>query len=468
MFDPQRPRCHFLPPAQWMNDPNGVVQWQGYYHVFYQYNPDSPEWGLMHWGHTRSTDLVHWEHLPVALSPTPESVDADGCFSGVLVNDGGTPTIIYSGNHNDVQLPCLATSMDDLVTWEKYAGNPVIAGPPQGMALTCFRDHCVWREGDQWYQVIGAGVAGVGGAVLLYRSPDLRQWEYIHQLYAATDLGQGDLWECPDFFPLGNKYVLVISALPQRAVWYAIGTLHDWHFIPERWERLEASTTLYAPQTFRDDLDRRILFGWLCEERSTADQIGAGWSGVLSYPRILTLGEGDTLHCEPAPELTSLRGLHHSQSRYTVVAGEFTPILHSATSCLELLISWESDDTAIVGISLQHTTPTAHPPVVTIMTDGMTGVTTVTTPSGAWKLTAREKSSATPSLTWHLYIDCSVIEVFTDDGQSWSGRIYESESASSVAIIPFVERGRATITQADVWVLKPIQAEAELSISSAR
>ncbi|MDE2994105.1 MAG: glycoside hydrolase family 32 protein, partial [Chloroflexota bacterium] len=131
MNDPHRPRYHFLPPSGWMNDPNGLIQWEGRYHLFYQY---SPEFGdvpdshraatLKHWGHAVSDDLVHWEHWPVALTPTPGGPDKDGCYSGCAVDNHGVPTLVYTGVFP--QCACIATSDDGLVTWTKHPANPVV------------------------------------------------------------------------------------------------------------------------------------------------------------------------------------------------------------------------------------------------------------------------------------------------------------------------------------------------------
>src|SRR3954447_4644989 len=137
--DPHRPRYHFLPPANWMNDPNGLIQWRGRYHLFYQHNPEAPTPGTIHWGHALSDDLVRWRDLPLALSPTPGSVDESSVFSGCAVDDNGTATVLYTGVRRDpnrprTERPCLATSTDDdLRTWRKYEGNPVIAAPPPGL-----------------------------------------------------------------------------------------------------------------------------------------------------------------------------------------------------------------------------------------------------------------------------------------------------------------------------------------------
>src|SRR6266508_2033881 len=125
-MDKHRPQYHFLPPANWMNDPNGLIQWQGTYHLFYQYNPLSPLSGSKHWGHASSPDLVHWQHLPIALSPTPDGPDHSGAWSGCAVNWEGLPTLVYTGRDNQSEHVCLASSRDGLLGWQKYRGNPVL------------------------------------------------------------------------------------------------------------------------------------------------------------------------------------------------------------------------------------------------------------------------------------------------------------------------------------------------------
>ena len=207
--DPQRPRYHFLPPANWMNDPNGLLFWKGKYHIFYQHNPYAPKCDPNHWGHALSEDLVHWTHLPIALAPTPDGPDNVAAGTGCAVDNSGVPTIIYTGFPSQVQ--CIATSNDDMITWKKHDGNPVLDSPPKGLEVVGFRDPCVWKEKDDCYMLIGSGIKGIGGTCLLYRSKDLIDWEYLHPLCIGDGKSTGDMWECPDFFPLGNKHVLLVS-----------------------------------------------------------------------------------------------------------------------------------------------------------------------------------------------------------------------------------------------------------------
>ena len=142
--DLQRPQYHFLPPSNWMNDPNGFIQWLGKYHLFYQHNPTGPLWGNMSWGHAASEDLIHWTDFPLAIVPTPGGPDEAGCFSGCAINNNGQPTVVYTGTRgvrHEIQTQCIATSDDSLVTWHKNANNPVLSQvPPESGQTSDFRD----------------------------------------------------------------------------------------------------------------------------------------------------------------------------------------------------------------------------------------------------------------------------------------------------------------------------------------
>lgn len=298
--DPHRPRYHFLPPRNWMNDPNGLIYHNGLYHIFYQHNPVAAVWGNMHWGHAVSKDLIQWEHRPIALAPTPESYDKNGVFSGCMVLDGETPTIVYTGTKPEVQ--AIATASDaGLEQWAKWTGNPVISGPPESLEATGFRDPFVWKEDNDWLMALGSGRKGVGGMVLLYRSNDLRKWEYLHPLVESDDQALGTMWECPNFFPLGDKHVLLISPIPLRKALYAVGTYKERRFQIEQVGSLDDGGHFYAPQVFLDAAGRRVMFGWSWEGRSRDAQVKAGWAGAFTLPRVLTLGEAGRLLMEPHP-----------------------------------------------------------------------------------------------------------------------------------------------------------------------
>jgi beta-fructofuranosidase len=328
--DPLRPQYHLLPDHNWMNDPNGPLYYRGRYHMFHQYNPQAAVWGNMNWAHATSNDMIHWQHEPIALSPTPGGPDQDGVFSGSAVLDNGKPTVIYTGvqppqtatqatlndgAHTWRETQCLAVAADDdLHTWKKLP-HPVIATPPPGLEVTGFRDPCLWREAGHWMLIVGSGIRGKGGAILLYTSPDLRQWTYLHPLLEGAPSGKtstnpvdtGDMWECPDFFPLGNKHVLLISTMGK--VRWKVGTYTDQRFTPEK-EGVVDWGSYYAAKTMLDRDGNRILWGWIPEARPDGDLIAAGWAGVMSLPRVLSLTPQNELQTEVAPPARILRGSH--------------------------------------------------------------------------------------------------------------------------------------------------------------
>ena len=188
-----------------MNDPNGVIQWDGKFHLFYQNYPFMAVHRDMHWGHAVSEDLIHWRDLPVALAPIPDSYDESGVFSGCAVDNDGVPTIVYtatSGQGSRVQVQALATgSGAELVDWERHPANPVLSEVPaiSGQSRD-FRDPFVWREGDAWNMAVGCRIEGAGGMILLYRSPDLVDWDFVGPLLTGDREKHGIMWECPNFF----------------------------------------------------------------------------------------------------------------------------------------------------------------------------------------------------------------------------------------------------------------------------
>ncbi len=335
--DPRRPQFHLLPARNWMNDPNGPIFWKGKYHMFFQYNPHAAVWGDMHWYHSVSPDMIHWQHLPVALAPTSGGPDADGCFSGTAVVHNGVPTFIYTGvqsvpadkaeaeatlrdgRHDFRETQLYATSNDaDLRTWTKRA-EPVIATPPKGLKVTGFRDPAPWREpslaGGAWLMSVGSGTKDSGGCVLLYKSADLQNWEYLHVVAggsaktgsgAADPVDSGDMWECPDLFPLGNKHVLIYST--QRKVFWKVGDLDPATLLfHEQQSGMLDYGSFYAPKTQLDKAGNRILWGWIQETRPEAEYSAAGWSGLMSLPRQLTIGPDGRLRITVAPAVEKLR-----------------------------------------------------------------------------------------------------------------------------------------------------------------
>jgi beta-fructofuranosidase len=454
--DAHRPGFHFLPPANWMNDPNGLIYWKGEVHLFYQYNPNGAFWGTMHWGHAVSSDMVHWTHWPIALAPTPGGPDQDGVFSGCAVDNRGIPTLVFTGTNPEVQ--CLATSQDGLRSWEKFPGNPVISGPPPGLETTGFRDPCVWQEDGKWMMALGSGFKGAGGAVLLYESADLIHWKYLNPLLTGNPEETGTVWECPNFFPLRDKFVLIVSPIPLSKSIYFVGRYRDHKFIPETKGSLDDGGHYYAPQTFLDGQKRRIIFGWSWEGRSEKAQRKAGWAGIQSLPRLLTLRRDDKLEMQPVPELLTLRG-KHSQWVNLVVE----PSAHSSAdiirgNALEILLELDLSKSSRFGFKMFCSADEKEQTVVAY--GRKNGKLTVD----------REHSSLDPEcsktlfsaelnpkdgepLKLHIFLDRSVIEIFANDTICLTSRVYPTRT-DSLGVKLFSEGGRALVKSLDTWEMK--------------
>ncbi|WP_254808567.1 GH32 C-terminal domain-containing protein [Natronosalvus amylolyticus] len=337
--DPHRPSYHLSPPANWLNDPNGMFEWNGQYHAFYQYNPGGPYHHAIHWGHAVSDDLVHWWDEPVALTPSPNGPDRDGCWSGCAVDDDGTPRLVYTGGNGRDQLPCLATAESDALTaWDKHDANPVIERVPDEPPIletdhwaAEFRDHCVWFENGQWYHLIGTGVQDVGGAVLCYVGTDLEEWTYLGPMLIGDWDGAGEVWECPELLDLGDKRLLHVSNYDDVVYFLGEFDLETGAFYPES-EGLLDYGDYYAPQSMTCSDGRTLTWGWLPEARNGEAQWDAGWSGTLSLPREITLGDDDEIRQRPAAELEALRTERLVAESYDLEASDRTPIaVHTAT-----------------------------------------------------------------------------------------------------------------------------------------
>jgi beta-fructofuranosidase len=428
--DPLRPEYHLLPPHNWMNDPNGPIWWKGKYHLFYQLNPHAAVWGDMHWGHAISSDMVHWHHEPIALAPTLGGADSEGCFSGSAVVENGVPTFIYTavqnappnlvtlhdGNDKLRETQMLATAEDDtLLRWKKLA-QPVIPTPPDGMVVTGFRDPCPWREPDGWYMGVGSGERGKGGCVLLYRSQDLRHWEYLHKLaegrpngkVAANPCDSGEMWECPDFFSLRSQHCLFYST-ESNVLW----TTGEYDSVKHRYTAKRQGVldhgAFYAPKSFLAPDGRRILWGWIQETRPEAEFAAAGWAGVMALPRVLTVGQQGQLEINPAVEVESLRG----QREQTTIKPNAPYRLKLNTLRHEIHLS--------IGLST-----------------GSAAVRLLTADKAVWELLIDVAGNSIrcgginfqlPSLPWprprlRLFLDGSIIESFVGGREAITSRVY--------------------------------------------
>ncbi|WP_416840141.1 GH32 C-terminal domain-containing protein [Haloferax sp. DFSO52] len=460
--DHHRPRYHLAGPAHWVNDPNGVIQYDGTYHMFYQYNPGGPFHGSIHWGHATSEDLIHWEDQPVALTPDPDGPDRDGCWSGcAVVDDDGTPTILYTGGRDHHQLPCLATTTDPMLrSWEKAEDNPIIESAPADIDILGtddwaaeFRDHAVWKVGDDWYQLIGSAIAHVGGVALLYRSTDLREWEYVGPLHSGTE-GHGTVWECPELLEFDEYDLLHVSNYDD--VRYFVGTTDlDAPDFDVDHEGLLDYGEFYAPQSTVADDGRALSWGWVKEGRGVNSQWQAGWSGMLSLPRELSVDAEGTLHQRPARELETLRGRHVSLADQSLDAGVRTTLPLSGNA-YELDFEVTVDDGGVFELGLFESPTRLERTVVRYDGDRVSVDREHSSRNHDVHRDPRSMPIEDDSLSLRVFVDGSILELFANENRCLTTRVYPTRSDAdgvTVAAGRETDEGSVELSNFDAWEL---------------
>lgn len=309
-----RPMLHATGTVGWINDPNGFSMYRGEYHLFYQYHPYTTFWGPMHWGHIKTKDFIKWDRLPVAIAPDTD-YDEKGCFSGsALELEDGRQLLMYTGVHFDEhQQQCIA--FGDGVNYEKYKGNPVIPTDaiPEGHHLIDFRDPKIYQKDNRFYMVAGSRTEDGSGSVVLYESENLKNWNYLGILDRSDNL-LGKMWECPDYFELDEKQVIITSPqdmIPLDAKWHSgnqtlvlIGAGDGKaNFRRQSAEPIDFGMDFYAPQTLLSKDGRRIMIAWMQSwDTCNVGHENRDWFGQMSLPRELSIVNGK-LYQSPVREL---------------------------------------------------------------------------------------------------------------------------------------------------------------------
>jgi beta-fructofuranosidase len=468
--DRHRPLYHFVAPANWMNDPNGCFFWKGQYHLFYQYNPDGPFWGNIHWGHARSSDLVHWEDCPVALTPSANGPDKSGCWSGSVVDNDGTPTAFYTGI--EPQTVCVATGSDDLMSW-KQVGTPVVSEAPTDLELTGFpsitghpsadfRDPFVWKESTRWYLLIGAGLREKGGTALLYDSTDLRDWRYLGPILTGVIGPNCNMWECPVLLRFGTRRVLLVCPHPEaKSVYWITGDWRDDVLHERRQGQLDLGSYVYAPQCLHDpDHDRYLLWTWIKEARTAGAQRSAGWSGSLSLPKECSLGEDGYLILKPAAELASLRKQHRSLANGELTSSSADPLLGFVSDCCEIEVEMSFDRPSVCDFYLRSSPGLAEYTLVTYDSTEESLTVDCTRSSLSTDVEREVVSGALPAdrqgkVRLRMFLDRSILEIFLADSACITQRIYPTRE-DSLTLAFKVRTGSVVVHKLAAWKLASI------------
>ena len=494
-LEDHRPQFHFSPPEGWMNDPNGMVFFDGEYHLFYQYYPYASIWGPMHWGHAVSRDLVHWEHLPIALYP-----DKNGLiFSGSAVVDwkntsgfgmGDTPPLVAIFTyHNmlgertgrqDFQTQGIAYSNDKGRSWTVYEGNPVL--PNQG--IRDFRDpKVIWHEAiGQWVMILSAK-----NRIQLFNSPDLKKWTFASE-FGKDSAPQLGVWECPDLFPMKvegseqEKWVMIVShggggpnggSCTRYFVGDFDGNTFSSDYPVEQVNWLDYGKDNYAGVTWSDiptQDNRRIFLGWMSNWQYATKVPTSKWRSAMTTPRTLTLRptpSGLRLFTSPVQELTAQRGKATKLGEMVLEGRTAIQAIDPVKAEMELTFDLQSSDSKSFGVELSN----SRGEHLRISFDKASDLIIIDR-SNAGKM---DFSSDFPGLhyvpyqrenfeigkldtkimQWHLFFDRSSLELFVNDGAIVATDIFfPNQDFNKMSLFAF--DGSAKLEKGVVYKLKGV------------
>lgn len=482
-----RPQVHFTPDSMWMNDPNGMVYYEGEYHLFYQHYPDGTVWGPMHWGHAISTDLVHWEHMPVALYPDSLGWIFSGSAVADVTNTSGLGTsenpplvAIYTYHNPELeragsdtfQYQGIAYSIDKGRSWTKYANNPVLSNP----GIRDFRDpKVIWHEdSNRWIMILAAQ-----DRVQLYSSPDLLEWEY------ESDFGKnigahGGVWECPDLFPMETgdtvKWVMLVSINPGgpnggSATQYFVGDFDGHQFVPigDKTKWIDYGKDNYAGVTWSnvpDEDGRRLFIGWMNNWQYANEIPTPGWRGACTVARELELVDVYNeylLISKPVAEFDQLK-VKKQQISATTISG-----LHDLKKLfrfpVEINLNFDTKDATSFNFaeSFGVVLSNSKGEKLVVGYDNLNKLFYVDRSQSGWQSPNNEFAGIhytpyinnDPSMDMKLIIDHSSVELFAKGGLVvMTECFFPTEDFTMVSL--FSEGGDVKLTQGSVWQLAGI------------
>lgn len=441
---PWRQAFHIQPKTGLLNDPNGLAFYQGEYHVFYQWFPLGPVHGLKYWYHLKSTDLINWQDLGIGIAPD-QYYENYGAYSGSGFEHDGDLYLMYTGNNRDEDLvrhPMQAIAIMKPNGHIKKLSEPVIKDVPDGYT-DHFRDPKVWEQDGAYYAIIGAQRQNKTGCTVLYRSTNAIDWTFLGEMKTELD-NFGYMWECPDYFELENKGVLIFS--PQGLnpegdkyqniyqTGYFIGeplNLETKEFHHGEFHELDYGFDFYAPQSTEGEDGRRIVVGWLGLPEVDYPTDRYGWAHCLTLPRELKMVNGK-LYQVPVRELEALR--KDGASVAETVNSEVREI--GAGVHYELECEFTNIEAAEIGLSLragegEETVFKYDTVSKKIILDRTNSGEAVGTEFG----TVRKTPYNSDKIKIRLFMDTSSLEIFVNDGEyAFTSRIFPTNDENKINI----------------------------------
>lgn len=463
-----RPQFHFSPSINWTNDPNGLVYDNGVYHLFYQNNPYENKWGHMTWAHATSTDLVHWQHMPVAI----KEENGIMIFSGTCVvdknNTSGFGTAqnppmvaIYTGSTDVLQTQNIAYSTDNGTTWTKYANNPVL-----NFNKKDFRDPKVfWHEPTkQWVMVV---MYPVEHEVKFFNSKNLINWNLMSSFGPLGDTSS--VWECPDLFQATvegtneKKWILTMSMAPYMQ--YFVGEFDGTTFTnenpPNKIFRPDYGGDYYAAIAYNQlpENETPVMIGWVNNWNYANDIPTTPWKGAMSLPRNISLKKinGEWIMVQqPVKDLQQLRNSILQLDKYTV-RNEKDAGFTGTQFEMQCTLALQSN--AVAGIRLaygnnQYCEIGYDAPAKKLYIDRSKIANSDF--NTKFKTLSRYETSLDMNenkIQLHIFFDNSIVEVFANDGEVvLTAQIFPAENQNQIKL--FSENGKTDFINVHAWTMK--------------
>ncbi|MBO5102364.1 MAG: glycoside hydrolase family 32 protein [Clostridia bacterium] len=427
------PAFHITGEVGWINDPNGLIYYNGRYHAFFQHHPYDTKWGPMHWGHVVSEDLTNWKYLPNALTPGGDG-DKNGCFSGSAIVYDGRLWLLYTGFTENQggdsirQLQCLAESSDG-ITFKKHG---IVIGEddlPEGYSPSDFRDPKVWRHGGLFWCIVAARKLDGRGRILLYKSADLFKWEFVGDLFGKDSAGI--MIECPDYSEEDGYLLFCEQFQPSEnglhlnvhTSRFAIGKIDYSRGIFNEESRgiVDYGFDVYAPQTFAG---KPVMMGWLNMWDRNIPSEKYGFAGMLTVPRAVSVKDG-RLYQEPIVNSTEVYKTEVSERLEDKV--KVGVITVEATSLGALTLKLRSGGDSFTSLTL-----CGNEWVLDRSKSGE-AIVGVEKDEDSLKGIRRMPFSGKSAVTLTVVMDEFSVEIF-EDGNSLTSTIYPPEGADSLEL----------------------------------
>lgn len=473
--DPNRPRFHAMPGANWTNECHGMTYSNGRYHVFFQKNANGPYMARLHWGHVSSENLYDWREEKIAIAPGA-SYDVKGCWSGCVFTDdaitGGKPNILYTGvDYGRAVIAQAAPADEDLTVWNKLARNPIINGRPNGLSDD-FRDPYFFRNGDKAYIIVGSSKDGKGVTTLHRYDAGSGNWSNSGELFFSATAAStgGSFWEMPNVTRMENgKWLFTATPLGStsgvQSLYWTGDINSDGTFAPDAASSAPRKIELIArdgfgllsPTIYQHE-GKTIALGIVPDKLPGAENYRLGWAHTYSLPREWTIGDDGSLWQKPYAGLEGMRGavnygatdfeLNGERALGTVggrqveVLGRFVignqpfgfNVLKNNVGAAEIRYIPSTNQLTVDLRSLNR-----------IVNDG--GVF-----DGLYRVMLPERPSAGTELKLNVFVDGSILDIFVNDRWATSIRVFvrDNDADGVEAVAP---SGAVQVRELRAWNL---------------